>query len=679
MAKVPFAFDEDRVMVYLLALNTDESSRSDSQIKIIDDYQAVISGLTGEDIEKEKLMRRVVYEGLIDNKSIHGTLSNLRRMRDSTINTDYKNWIDTLDDPSGHEQALEQRRKIKAARIDRYNKVYNALPPEKKRTQNTVRGNLRLRKLGGLKYVPDLDEIVEYVKGIYETHPSIRAGPRVTNAIHDYEEYLMELTDEDRIREKEIRLSVIDSLINKNWIDGNLEDLRRLYFSAIDDTPDGTGIEKELQAAEPGAVDRRKKYRTANIEKYKRAYKRLDAEQQETQAAVIATHGKKSTPDPSKPIVATEDLRENYIEATVEKFKSPENFAAIQAYQIRIGSMNEEERNTETEERQQDRKDLKDTQRTAYLKATSIPFAQRTKEQKETAQKYEDHLSSLYPQEQSKPNPKPNPVPKSDPVPKSVPVPKSDPPPKKGPTQPAWPLDRTHAVFAFLGDIDDTESFFTDKVKDPGKWSNSITGPSRRSYVTGVLAPLCKVFNNLNIPYVAMLGMTKDLSVLGSQLRLPVSEPSFTFTSKLKGIRLTEIPLGKNRRLLLMYLSYLMGKETHTDLYNAGNLAAVIYIKCSPTGITKFRISSVLSSGVAVTNPSFDAPPQELEPALVELFHNLLTFFPMMMNVMRESTAIDFVNKTWHFSKLLPAATLKSTVTAAALPPPFRGSPPSGG
>lgn len=236
-------------------------------------------------------------------------------------------------------------------------------------------------------------------------------------------------------------------------------------------------------------------------------------------------------------------------------------------------------------------------------------------------------------------------------------------------------------VFTFLGDVDDTTTFYTDKVKDPGKWSSVIKGESKRAYVVEVLTPLCKVFNTLAMPYVAVLGMTSDLMVLGNQLRLPVTEPSYEFTAKLKGIRLSEVPLSKNRRLLLQYLSYLTGKQSHADLYNAGNLAAVVHIKCTAKGIAKFRISSVLSSGDVVDDPSFDAPPALLDPALDELFHGLLTYFPMMMNAMRQSAAIDFINTTWRFSKLaqLRGPTLKSTVTAGLRPPPYQGRPPSGG
>lgn len=228
---------------------------------------------------------------------------------------------------------------------------------------------------------------------------------------------------------------------------------------------------------------------------------------------------------------------------------------------------------------------------------------------------------------------------------------------KKTPTTPSAPVVLGHGVptyvRVFQGYLDDTTTFFTDAKKDPGTWSSSIKDAATRTYVVSTLRPLVKLFNNLNIPYVAMLGMTWDLRALRNVLR---SAPSTNFASTLKGITLSRVSLGANRRLLLQYLSYLMGKDSHTDMYNAGNLAAMVYITCSANGICTFRISSVLSSGAVVLHPSFNAPPVPLNQPLSNMFDRLLLYFPLMMAAMRESDAIDFVNNTWRFTNLMNAS-----------------------
>lgn len=200
------------------------------------------------------------------------------------------------------------------------------------------------------------------------------------------------------------------------------------------------------------------------------------------------------------------------------------------------------------------------------------------------------------------------------------------------------------------------------------------------------LALQCRTFNAIDIPYAALLGMSHDIDHAIDMLRDegwdgldtlagvvgaapppvydPLVDPIFiTFTDKLKGVRLTTVPLHK--RALLVYLRILTADLIPAEpvevgngkIYNAANLGSIVNIVCDPTGIARFNISIKLAttelkmphSALAGAHPLKTVTPPSTATNLERIVDKFYILSKALSAKFKAAAGISLQNK-WNFS-----------------------------
>lgn len=154
------------------------------------------------------------------------------------------------------------------------------------------------------------------------------------------------------------------------------------------------------------------------------------------------------------------------------------------------------------------------------------------------------------------------------------------------------------------------------------------------------------------IPFVAILGMAHDLSLVEATLK-GVTPAMY------RGIFLSTVPL--NKRLLLQYLTFLRGTDgdepikraTDQGLYEASLLGSIVHMRCLRNGTTSMRISTALLDACPVDALApWDGLPAFTKVSLESLLGNVRLQFEQMMHIMAHCTPMHIASTEWTLSDI---------------------------